>query len=599
MPAPKPTRRSELGQALRSLRREALVLVIFSMVANVLMLAPTMYMLQIYDRVLVSRSQFTLLAVSLLTLFLFAVMAFAEWARSRLLVRTGVRLDGLLRERVFGAGFARSVRGANQSESEQTRDNPSQPFSDLTELRQFLTGPSIFGFLDLPWAPVYIGVLFLLHPLLGYVALGFVLIQALLAWLGHQRTVAPLKAQARSLVKAQGYLQSKLRNAEAIEAMGMLPQLYQRWQALNARHASLHATAQGLTHRVVAWSKSVRYAQQSASLAVGALLVIDGQLTAGAMIAANVLMTRALGPIDQLVGAWRGYVGARSAYQRLTQLLANHPAPDDSAADAARLRGQVQLRAVGVSAPGRAAPILQEIDLDAAPGSLTVVLGASGAGKSTLARLLAGAWQPSTGAYLLDGRPIADWRTQALGTQVGYLPQDTALFAGTIAENIARFSRVDPAKVISAARHAGLHDMVLRFPKGYDTPIGEAGRLLSGGQRQRIGLARALYGDPALLVLDEPNAHLDDVGEAALLESVRGLKARGKTTVMVTHRAGVLALADQLLVLDCGRVRFRGPRDQVLAQWQAARAPQTGARAPAAPALPAPQTLPAQQVIAA
>ncbi|MCW5234399.1 type I secretion system permease/ATPase [Verminephrobacter eiseniae] len=554
--------RSEIAQAITSLRHAWITLVIFSMVANVMMLAPTLYMLQIYDRVLASQSTLTLLVVSLITLFFFAVMAFAEWARSWLLVRTGVRLDRMLRQRVFTASFARGVAGASAQRA--------QPFADLTELRTFLTGPSIFAFFDLPWAPVYIAVLFMLHPLLGGVALGFALIQAALAWFGHHRTVAPLEALAATQTKEYAYLHGKLRNAEAIEAMGMLQYLRHRWQSLHARHVGQHAATQGMTHRVMAWSKSVRYAQQSLALAIGALLVIDGQLTVGAMIATNVLMARALAPIDQLVGTWRGFVGARAAYRRLRQLLAEHP-PLPAASKPARLQGNVQLRGLQATAPGRAVPILQHIDMCASPGTLTVVLGPSGSGKSTLARVLVAAWPACGGELLLDGRPITDWNQQTLGPQVGYLPQDTALFGGSIAENIARFAQVDPAKVIAAARHAGLHELVLGFPKGYDTLIGEGGRLLSGGQRQRIGLARALYGDPALLVFDEPNAHLDEIGEAALLTAISGLKARGKTILMVTHRAGVLAQADQVLVMRAGRIHLQGPRDQVFAQMNAER----------------------------
>ena len=571
--------RSEITQALRSLRREWAVIAVFSMVANLLMLAPTLYMLQIYDRVLVSRNELTLLVVSLLILFLFAAMAFAEWARSRLLVRTGVRLDRLLGARVFSAEFSRGARDGG--------GNPGQSFADLTEVRQFLTGPSIFAFFDLPWTPIYIGVLFILHPLLGAVAVVFALIQAALAWLGHQRTVVPSESLAKAQRRSHAYINGKLRNAEAIEAMGMLKHLHHRWALLQARYAEMHAAAQGLTHRVTAWSKSVRYAQQSLSLAVGALLVIDGQISAGAMIAANVLMTRALAPIDQLVSAWRGFVGARSAFLRLEHLLGEHP-PLSAASPSLPLQGDLQLSNAYATVPGGTTPILQHVDLQAAPGSLTVVLGPSGSGKSTLARVLVGVWPVSRGELLLDGHPIAAWSHETLGSQVGYLPQDTALFAGTIAENIARFAAVDSAKVVAAAQCAGLHEMVLRFPKGYDTPIGEAGRLLSGGQRQRIGLARALYGDPALLVLDEPNAHLDDVGDAALLGAMRQFKERGKTIVMVTHRSGVLALADQVVVLREGCIQLRGPRDEVLAQLQAER--QTPSSS-AADSLQAPQPL--------
>jgi len=572
--------RGEIAQAVWSLRREWFVVAVFSMVANVMLLAPTLYMLQVYDRVMVSQSEVTLLVVSLITLFLFAAMAFSDGMRARLLVRIGVRLNQAIGHRVFAASFARSVR--------DPQAQPAQPFADWTELRQFLTGSGIVAFFDLPWTPIYVVALFLLHPLLGWVAIGFALVQGVLAWRGHHRTVAPTEALAQAQAKAQNYLHGKLRNAEAVEAMGMLQHLRQRWHGLYARYSERHAAALGLTHRATAWSKYVRYVQQSASLAVGALLVIDGQLSPGGMIAANVLMSRALSPIDQLVGVWRGLVGARSAHQRLAQLLAEHP-PEVPVRGEARLQGDVAVRGLSVAAPGRTAPILQGLDFQAAPGSLTVVLGASGSGKSTLARALVGVWPAADGGVWLDGQPVGAWNPAVLGPQIGYLPQDTALFGGTVAENIARFGEVDARKVVAAAQGAGLHEMVLKFPQGYDTPVGEGGRLLSGGQRQRIGLARALYGDPALVVLDEPNAHLDDVGEAALLEALRQLKARGATVFMVTHRAGAVGLADQLLVLHDGRMQWHGPRDVVLARMKAARTdgPSTAAAPGTAPALPA------------
>lgn len=544
--------RGEIAQALWSQRGAWAVVLLFSMVVSVLLLTPTLYMLQVYDRVMVSHSELTLLAVSLITLFLFVAMGFADAMRARLLVRLGARLDGALNERVCTAAFARSAR---EPEAQRT-----QPFADWMELRQFLTGPGILAFCDLPWALVYVAALFLLHPLLGVVAIGFAVIQAALAWLGHHRTIAPAEALSQAQAESNVYLQGKLRNAEALEALGMVPPLRQRWLVLHARAAKRHATLQGLTHRVTAWSKYVRYAQQTASLATGAILVIHGDLTPGAMIAANVLMARALAPIDQLVGVWRGLLGARTAYDRLAQLLADYPpevsAPDTQ--DATSLIGPVTARSLRVAAPGRAQDILHGLDFAAQPGTLTVVLGASGSGKSTLARALSGAW-PLTGGDLITG-----------GLRVGYLPQETSLFNGTVAENIARFHTVngviDAPKVVAAAQAAGLHDMVLRLRNGYDTPVGEGARSLSGGQRQRIALARALYGEPGLIVLDEPNAHLDDAGEAALLQSLRQLKARGATVFLVTHRPGVLALADQLLVLHEGRLRTQGPREAVLAQ---------------------------------
>lgn len=544
--------RGDIAQALWSQRRAWAVVFFFSMMVSMLLLTPTLYMLQVYDRIMVSRSELTLLAMSLITLFLFVAMGFTDAMRARLLVRLGGRLDANVGERVCAAAFA---RGAREPELQRT-----QPFADWTELRQFLTGPGILAFCDLPWAFVYVVALFLLHPLLGVVALGFALIQALLAWLGQRRTMAPAEALSQAQAASNAYLQGKLRNAEAVEALGMAPPLRQRWLGLHTRAAQRHAELHELTHRVTAWSKYVRYAQQTASLATGAILVIRGDLTPGAMIAANVLMARALAPIDHLVGVWRGLQGARAAYHRLARLLADYTA-DASAPHAhqtAGLNGPVTARGLRVAAPGRAQNILHGLDFAAQPGTLTVVLGASGSGKSTLARALAGAW-PVTGGHLAIG-----------GLRVGYLPQETALFNGTVAENIARFQTeygmVDSAQVVAAAQAAGLHDMVLRLPNGYDTPVGEGARSLSGGQRQRIALARALYGEPGLIVLDEPNSHLDDAGEAALLQSLRQLKARGATVFLVTHRAGALALADQVLVLQEGRLRLQGSRESVLTQ---------------------------------
>ncbi|MEY5098218.1 MAG: hypothetical protein RJA36_937 [Pseudomonadota bacterium] len=567
--------RSELTATLWAFRREFVVVGIFSMVANVLLLSPTIYMLQIYDRVLVSRSELTLLVVSLFALFLFAVMAVAEWARSRLLVRAGVRLDAALGTRVFNATFE-----ANLSQS----GAPAQrAFADLTEVRQFLTGNGIFAFFDAPWTPIYMAVLFLLHPFLGWVSIVFALLQLALAWFGHRRTVEPTAAASRAQGEVNQFLQGKLRNAEVVESMGMLAGLRERWQQRHQAYMAQHGGAQGLAHRITAISKWLRYSQQSLALGAGALLVIEGKLSPGAMIASNVLMSRALAPIDLLVGTWRSFLGARGAFERLEQLLQAHPERDAGLARMAPT-GALSLRDVAASAPGRASPILKGVSLQADPGSLTVVLGPSGSGKSTLARAMVGIWPDVRGEVLLDGQPLASWSRGELGSHLGYLPQDIELFDGTIAENIARFAEVDSGRVIAAAQGAGLHEMILRLPKGYDTTIGEAGGLLSGGQRQRIGLARAIYGEPALIVLDEPNANLDDQGELALLQSVRELKAKGRTIVLISHRPGVVSLADQLLVLRDGQVQFQGARDAVLAQMQAARPAAVQPVPPAGPA---------------
>lgn len=546
----------ELARVLGTLRGAFIAVVVFSMVANVLMLAPTLYMLQVYDRVLASRSELTLVLVTVVTLFLFGVMAFAEWARSRLLVRVGVRLDGLLGARVFDAGFRASLVAPD--------GRPARAQTDLTELRQFLTGPGLLAFMDAPWAPVYIAVLFFLHPLLGLLALVFCVLQAALAWFGHQRALAPARALAQARTDAQGFLLGKLRNAEVVESMGMFAPLRQRWLQRQQAAQAQQGTSQGLAHRIAAWSRFMRQAQQSLGLGAGALLAIDGQITPGAMIAASVLMTRALAPIDLLVNTWPTLINARAAYDRIAALLGAHP--PQAAPRAGAGHGRIELRGVGATAPGRATPILQGISLDLAPGSLTVVLGPSGSGKSTLARVVLGIWPQVQGTVLQDGRAPDGWDRE----DVGYLPQDIELFDGTLAENIGRFTAQNPARVIAAAQAASLHDMILRFPQGYDTPIGEAGQLLSGGQRQRVGLARALYGEPHLVVLDEPNANLDEQGEAALAQALRALRERGAAVMVITHRPGLVNLADQLLVLREGRVHLLGPRDEVLAQLRAA-----------------------------
>ncbi|HQS20087.1 MULTISPECIES: type I secretion system permease/ATPase [unclassified Acidovorax] len=562
--------RSELTQALWVFRREFLVVGAFSMVANVLMLSPTLYMLQIFDRVMSSRSELTLLAMSLITLFLFCVMAFAEWMRSRVLVRSGVRLDALLGTRVFNASFEANLAPSGVS--------PARAFGDLIQIRQFLTGNGILAFFDTPWTPVYMAVLFILHPMLGFLSLFFAAVQGALAWFGHRTTVAPAEEASKAGSEATSYLQGKLRNAEVLEPMGMVHNLRPHWAKRHAHAQQLQGRAQALTHRITAWSKFIRYSQQSLALGAGALLVIDGQLSPGGMIAANVLMSRALAPIDMLVGTWRGFIGARSAFRRLEALLAAHPERDPALSRVAP-QGALALRDVVAVAPGRAEPILKGVSVAVSAGTVTVVLGPSGSGKSTLARCMLGIWPDVSGEVLLDGLPIAGWDRNELGPYVGYLPQDVELFEGSIAENIARFGEVSPEKVIAAARSAGLHEMILRFPKGYDTPIGEAGHLLSGGQRQRIGLARAMYGDPVLVVLDEPNANLDDVGEAALVGAVQELKVKGCTVFLITHRPGIVAVADRVLILRNGVVKADGPRDEVLAALRTAQSGPEGSGA--------------------
>jgi ATP-binding cassette, subfamily C, bacterial exporter for protease/lipase len=554
--------RDPLTRVLLSFKREFVTVGVFSLVVNLLMLTPTLYMLQVYDRVLMSQSLMTLLVVSLITLFLFGMMAFAEWARSLLLVRTGVKLDQALSQKVFRSSFLSYL---NPSESD-----PAKAFGYLISLRQFMTGNGVFAFFDSPWVLIYIGVLFMLHPLLGVLAVAFALIQTSIAWYGH-RLGKDVQAQAgESQAQAQKFMQSKLRNMEVLSSMGMVDGLYKRWQRLQHKALLQSGSAQQRVGMVSAVSKFVRYTQQSFSLGAGAWLVIHGEISPGAMIAGNVLMGRALAPIDLLVMSWPGFLSSKQAYERLRELMSfEHKGRDKVLAEVPM--GRLKLEDLVVRVPGRDKPVLNGVGFEALPGTVTVVLGPSGSGKSTLARAMLGIWPDYQGSILLDDQSIAQWTRESLGAHLGYLPQDIELFDGTIAENIARIGEVDSAKVIEAAQAAGLHQMILRFPKGYDTRVGQAGSFLSGGQRQRIGLARALYGQPVLVVLDEPNANLDDEGENALLNAVLLLKQQGKTVVLISHRQGVLKVADRLVILHDGQLVASGPRDGVLAALQKQR----------------------------
>lgn len=555
-----------LAHWLGQFRREVWVVAIFSGVANLMMLVPTLYMLQVYDRVLISGSELTLVALSLMALFLYAVMAFAEWSRGRVLVRVGVRLNDLLAQRVFRASFDAHVQRPGMY--------PGRPLSDLTELRQFLTGTGPIAVFDAPWAPIYIAVLFMLHPVLGWTGIGFALLQTAVAWSMNKNAVAPSQELALRQQESVGQVQAKLRMSEAVQSMGMLTALYGRWQGYQQRYLQQHAITHGKQHRASAISKGLRYAQQSLVLGVGALLVIDGELSAGAMIAANALTSRALAPIDQLVATWKGFVSAFQAHGRLSALLAAH---DDEDLNLKRVppQGVVELKGVAAAAPASIAdalPIIRGVNLRLVPGEVTVVMGPSGSGKSTMAKVLLGVWPSLSGTVLWGDRPVDGWSPEERGPLVGYLAQEVELFDGTMADNIARMGVVDSGQVIAAASLAGLHETILRFPLGYDTPVSAVGGVLSGGQRQRLGLARAVYGNPKLVVLDEPNANLDDVGEAALMQAVAKLKVAGVAVMLISHRPGVLNAADRLVWMQGGQVLLSGPRDEVLAQLKARQA---------------------------
>lgn len=551
---------AELRSALAASRGAFAGVAAFSACINLLLLAPALYMLQVYDRVLSSQNELTLVMLSLILAGLFVLYAALEWVRSLVLVRVGIRLDQALDQRVFDASFERGLRGAG--------GNAAQALGDLQTVRQFLTGNGIFAFFDAPWAPIYLLVITAFHPLLGLVTLVGMLVLVVLNWLTHRVTHEPLTLAQRLSVQGSAQVNNSLRNAEVIESMGMLHNLRARWFGRHVQVLGLQALASDRAGSLTAASRFVRLGLQSAALGLGAWLVLEGKMTPGMMIAGSILAGRALAPVDLLIGSWRGFLAARDGYQRLSELLTAFPARRAGLPLPAP-RGDIRLDGVTAVPPGGRQPVLRNVSVQIAAGQVVGVVGPSGAGKSSLARLLVGVWPAAGGSVRLDGADIMQWDKARLGPYIGYLPQDVELFEGTIAENIARFGDVDAHRVVEAARLAGVHEMILQFPSGYDTQIGVGGAVLSGGQRQRIGLARAVYGMPVLIVLDEPNSNLDDIGEAALVQAIQALKKAGRTVVMVTHRTNVLATVDNLLVLRDGQVLLFGPRDEVLARLNA------------------------------
>ncbi|MBM1200779.1 type I secretion system permease/ATPase [Pseudomonas fragi] len=559
---------NEMLAALTAYKRAFFNIGLFSAVINLLMLAPALYMLQVYDRVLASGNQMTLLMLTLMILGLFGLMGALEWVRSQVVIRLGTQMDMRLNQRVYDAAFEAQLRTGSPA--------AAQALNDLTSLRQFATGNALFAFFDAPWFPVYLFVIFMFSPWLGLLALGGAVLLILLAWVNQHVSQAPLKAASELSVQATQQASAHLRNAEAIEAMGMLDTLRGRWLAQHTAFLAQQNLASEKTATVSAWSKGVRLALQSLVLGLGALLAVQGQITAGMMIAGSILMGRVLSPIDQLIGVWKQWSSARLAYQRLEALLHSYPARAQRMALPAP-RGELAVEQLSASAPGTRRATLANLSFTLPAGQVLGVIGPSGCGKSTLARLLIGVWQPLAGKVRLDGAELSQWDKHQLGPHLGYLPQDIQLFAGTIAQNIARFAEVDADKVLAAAQLAGVHQLILQLPEGYETRLGEGGAGLSGGQKQRIGLARALYGLPAVIVLDEPNSNLDEAGEQALLQAIAQLKQHKRTLILITHKPNVLTLTDQLLILREGQLQAFGPTAKVLGAPVAAKpaAPKT------------------------
>ena len=545
----------ELAQAITSFKSAFKTIAVFSAFINMLLLVPSLYMLQVYDRVLASRNQTTLLLITAIIVMAYVVMSALEFVRSFVLIRIASELDMQLNQRVYTAAFEQNLKRAG--------GNAGQALQDLTTVRQFLSGNALFAFFDAPWFPIYLVIIFLIHPYLGIFALFGTFIHMALAVWNEKATKKPLAEANMMAVSANNLATNNLRNAEVIESMGMLPNFAKRWFGLHTKFLRLQAEASEKAGIISATTKFVRVTLQSLILGFAALLVLDGKITPGMMIVCSILMGRVLNPVEQLIGVWRSWSSTKSAYTRLNDLLVANPQRLVGMALPKPI-GKVSVEALTALPPGANKPALSNLSFAIVPGDVLGVVGPSGAGKSTLARVLVGIWPSAAGKVRLDGADIFQWNKAELGPSMGYLPQDIELFGGTVSENIARFGEVDAEKVVQAAKRAGVHEMILYLPRGYDTPMGDGGAGLSGGQKQRIGLARAMYDDPAFIVLDEPNSNLDEIGEQALIAAIQDLRARGKTIVMITHRASTLAATNKLLVLKDGVAQMLGPTLEVL-----------------------------------
>jgi ATP-binding cassette, subfamily C, bacterial exporter for protease/lipase len=568
---------SELRKALADLRPYFVRAGWFSLLSSLLVLAPSGYMLEVYERVVNSRSHMTLWMLTLLVVGLYVVMEVLEWARAEMLRAASVELDQRLSGRIFRAVFEANLKripGGNQ-----------QPFNDFKQVREFLYSPALLAMMEAPVSIVFLVLLFLISPVLGWSSVAFSVVLTLVGWMNERSTKPPLMAANRSAMAAQQYADGSLRNAQVIESMGMLRDIHARWMSKQREFLNLQAKASESAGGYQAVSKMLQNVLSSMLLGLACWLLLHNSLNGGdaMLIIASVLGGRVLAPLVQVVTQWQSVVNVRAAWERLEQLLEAIPArPENMALPAPR--GLLQVEQLMAGAPGTGNnSILKGVAFALAPGEVLAVVGPSASGKTTLARLLVGLWPAAMGKVRLDGVDVFAWDKTELGPHVGYLPQGIELFDGSLAENIARFGTVDMAKVEAAARAVGLHEFIMALPQGYDSPVGREGAMLSGGQRQRVGLARAIYGDPVFVVLDEPNSSLDEEGDAALARAIAGLKARGTTFVVMTHRTSVLAVADKMLILRDGQVQAFGPRDDVLAALQKA-AQQQQAPAQARPA---------------
>jgi len=548
---------SELKEAILASKKSFIIVGFFSLFINILMLVPPLYMLQLYDRVLTSRSEDTLILLTAIVLVLFITMALLEIVRSKILVKVGNNLDYILSQRIFNLLFDL----ANKHPGKAT----GVPLNDLTQIKQFMTGSGLFAFFDAPWIPIYIAVLFIFHPMFGYFAIFAAIVLLSLAIVNEYVTKEKL-GEANGLSRASGaYVESNLRNAEVINAMGMKDNVRSVWE--EKYFGFLHAQNEASNKAAVIsnTSKTMRMMFQSMMLGLGGYLAITMEVSPGMMIAGSIIMGRALAPIDLMINSWKGFSGARTSYERVDELLEDFP-KDKEYMELPAPQGEIILEQVVVTPPGAKQPSIKGISMVIDKGDVVGIIGPSAAGKSSLARIILGLWPLAQGKARLDKADIYQWDKADLGKYIGYLPQDIELFEGTVSQNIARFREVDSKKVVEAAQKAGIHEMVLRLPDGYDTLIGAGGVGLSGGQRQRIGLARAIYDSPVLVVLDEPNSNLDEQGELSLVRAIEILKQQETTVVVITHKPNILKVTNKLAVLKQGILEMYGKTNEVLAQ---------------------------------
>lgn len=556
-----------LNAAVRAARPALVTAVVFSLFINILGLTGPLYMMQVYDRVLSSRNISTLVVLTVLIALLYAISAALESLRTRLLVRSGLKFDEELNEHAFDAVQRASLRKPSPGHVQALRDADT--------VREFFSGGGLVALCDLPWVPIYIAFATALSPWYGVLAVLSCVISGGLAYANDRATRRLLDHATKANIAAANQATTTFRNAEVLQAMGMVPNLRRRWVASHGEALGWHAAASDRGGVLMAATRFNRMFMQSLILGLGAYLAINREITPGMMIAASIIVGRCIQPIEMAIGNWKAIVNMRSAYNRVQELMRAVP----PAAERMRLpapRGVVQVENLIAHAPGTEYPVLRGVSFAVQEGTVLGVIGPSAAGKSSLARVLVGVWQATAGAVRLDGSDLRHWDPEQLGSHLGYLPQDVELFAGSIADNIARFGERDEAKIVQAAQMAGTHEMIQRLPNGYNTEIGDGGASLSGGQRQRVALARALYGLPALIVLDEPNASLDAAGEQALMLAVQALKKAGRTVILITHKTNNLSLCDQVLLLNEGTVHGFGPRDEVIAKLLGPRLVQPG-----------------------